>query len=467
MDASHRAPLAHWWSRPCGGREVLGLALPLIVSMSSWTIMNFIDRMFLLWYSEESMAAAMPAGMVHFALICFPWGMAAYVNTFVAQYHGAGHPKRIGPAVWQGARVGLFCIPFFLATIPLAPWVFRLAGHEPSLAHQETLYYQVCTFGAGADVIGAALSAFFTGLGKNRIVMIVDVSAAALNAVLDYLWIFGKFGFPELGIEGAAWATVTALWFRVIVYAVLMMLPRYRRPYRLWSGRRFNGPLMWRLWRYGGPNGMQMLVDIAGFTLFLMLVGRLGKDAMAATTLAFNVNTLAFIPMFGLAIAVSTIVGQQLGRNSPGLAARATWTALWIAALYMGTMALVYVLLPDLLLMGHAAGTSPREFGPLRNVVVVLLRFVAVYCLFDAMNVVFSAALKGAGDTRFILVVSLLMTPAPLLAAWAGMHFAGWGLLWCWLVITVWVSTLGLIYFARFLQGHWRQMRVIEPELLA
>ena len=76
--------------------------------------MNFVDRMFLLWYSEESMAAVMPAGMVHFAMVCFPLGVASYVNTFVAQYHGAGHPHRIGPAVWQGARVGFYCMPLFL-----------------------------------------------------------------------------------------------------------------------------------------------------------------------------------------------------------------------------------------------------------------------------------------------------------------------------------------------------------------
>ena len=120
-----------WWARPCGGRDVLRLAIPLVVSTASWTVMNFIDRMFLLWYSTDAVAAAMPAGMVHFALVCFPLGVASYVNTFVAQYHGAGRPERIGPAVWQGARVGLFCIPLFLALIPLAPWIFRLPDTKP------------------------------------------------------------------------------------------------------------------------------------------------------------------------------------------------------------------------------------------------------------------------------------------------------------------------------------------------
>jgi multidrug resistance protein, MATE family len=159
------------------------------------------------------------------------------------------------------------------------------------------------------------------------------------------------------------------------------------------------------------------------------------------------------------------MVGQQLGRNQPALASRATWTSLWLAAAYMGAMALVYVLLPDLLLKAHAAVTVPSEFDSIRATTILLLRFVAVYCLFDAVNVVFSGALKGAGDTRFIVLTSLLITPLPLLACWLGISHYGGGLRWCWVVVTVWISAMGLIYGARFLQGRWRHMQVIEPEL--
>ncbi|MEN6448939.1 MAG: MATE family efflux transporter [Thermoguttaceae bacterium] len=459
--------LTGWWSRPCGGRDVLRLSVPLVTSMAALTVMTFIDRMFLLWYSEASMAAVLPAGMLHFSLICFPLGIASYVNTFVAQYHGARQPQRIGPAAWQGVRVGLYAMPLFLLLSPIAPWIFQLAGHEPALAAEETLFFQICTFGAGAEITAAALSAIFTGLGATPIVMIVDTTAAVLTGVLDYALIFGHFGLPSLGIEGAGWATVTALWFRVFAYLAVTLTPRYRRTYRLWSDRRFNRPLFARLLKFGVPNGLQLLVDVAGFTLFLLIVGKLGKEQTAATTLAFNVNALAFVPMLGLGVALSTMVGQQLGRNRPDLASRATWTSLWLAGAYMGAMALVYLLLPDVLLMGHALRTPPAEFAQLRSTTVVLLRFVAAYCLFDSMNVVFSGALKGAGDTRFVMAVSLLFMPAPLLAALAGMRFWHGGLLWCWSVITVWVLTMAFIYTARFLQGRWQQMRVIEPELMA
>jgi len=91
----------NWWSRPCGGREVLRLALPLMISAGSWSVMLFVDRMFLFWHSTQAMAAAMPAGVLHFALVCFPLGVAVYVNTFVAQYKGAGRPGRIGVANWN------------------------------------------------------------------------------------------------------------------------------------------------------------------------------------------------------------------------------------------------------------------------------------------------------------------------------------------------------------------------------
>jgi MATE family multidrug resistance protein len=457
----------NWWTRPCGGREVFQLAIPLVISTASWTIMNFIDRMYLLWYSTDAMAAAMPAGMVHFALICFPLGIASYVTTFVAQYHGAGHPERIGSVVWQGARVGLFTFPLYLAMVPLSPWLFRIVGHDANLAGLEALYFQTALFGAAAEIIAASMAAFFTGLGRTRTVMIVDMSAALINVALDYAWIFGRFGLPEAGIEGAAWATVVALWFRVFAYAGWMMLPKYRIPYHIWTGRRFNASLFRRLLRFGGPNGLQMLIEVAGFTLFILLVGNLGADAMAATSLAFNVNMLAFVPMLGLGLALSTIVGKQLGRNNPELATRATWTAFVMAELYMVTMAAIYVFLPDVILWGHAAGTSPEKFAHLRATTIVLLRFIAAYCLFDAMNVIFVGTLKGAGDTRFILTTSVWVTPLPLLATWFGIHYFDGGLMWCWWVVTAWICLLGVIYISRFWQGHWRHMRVIERELLA
>ncbi len=455
-----------WWSRPCGIRDVLVLATPLIVSTLSWTIMNFIDRVFLLWYSLPAMAAAMPAGLLQFTLICFPLGLVSFGNTFVAQYLGAGQNDRIGAAVGQVMRLGLYCVPLFLVFPFFAPYFFALTGHDLEVISLEVIYFQVLMFGAGATVLAAGQATFFTGLGKTRVVMIVDSSSAAVNILLDYAWIFGNFGFAEMGIEGAAWATVVSQWWKVVFYFILMELPRFQKTYCLRRGRAFDLPLIRRLFRYGAPNGLQLFVDVTAITGFVMLIGLLGNDAMIATTMAFNVNSFSFVPIIGLGIAVSTMVGQELGRNRPHFASNAAWSAYAIALVYTGVMGLFYISTPDLFLMGHAAGVESSNFKELRDVTVVLLRFVAFYCLFDATAIVFVSVIKGAGDTRFVLLTTIVTSPMPLLLGFFGVMVMGWGLMWCWIVVTTWVLSLGVIYLTRFLQGRWKTMRVIEPDFI-
>lgn len=453
---------SNWWQAPGGLREVARMALPLIISTASWTLMQFTDRVFLLWHSADAVAAALPAGMLSLAVVCVPLGIAGYVSTFVAQYHGARRPHRIGVAVWQAVGVGVLAVPLVLATNPLAPALFSAAGHPPQIAALETSYYQILSFGAGGMVICSALAGFFTGRGDMRTIMVVDTLAAALNVVLDYCWIFGHAGFPALGMAGAGWATVVATWCRVLVYMALWLRPAFREQYQTLAGCRFDLELFKRLLWFGGPSGLQFLFDVGGFSFYLLLIGQLGSRELAASSLAFNVNGLAFMPVYGISMATSTLVGQRLGENRPDLAARATWTAFALAAGLMLVVAAVYVLAPDWLLTAHRAQGDAVEFAHLRDLTVVLLRFVAFYCLFDAMNMIFASAIKGAGDTRFVLLTTLALAAMPVALAWIGIRFWGLGLYWAWVAVTAWVCLLGLVFLWRFVQGRWRDMRVIE-----
>ncbi len=451
-----------WWKSPGGVREVLNLALPLVISTSSWTLMHFIDRLFLLWYSPDAMAAATPAGMLSFTVECFFLGVATYATTFVAQYYGAGRPERIGVAVWQGVWLSLISAPLLMATIPLAPYFFAAIGHTGSIRALEVEYYQILCCGAGAMVSAAALSSFFTGRGRVRTVAVVDSISAAINIVLDYAWIFGNLGCAEHGLTGAAWATVVALWFRPFAYLAIMFKRQNRVDYGVVTGCRFDWDLFRRLLRFGSPAGVQMLLEVGAFTGFLMLVGRLGALELTATNLAFNINALAFVPMMGVSMAVTTLVGQRLGQNRPDIATRGTWTAFWLASLYMLAIGSAYFFFPQTFLLPHSAKMDPAQFAELSAVTVYLLRFVAAYCLFDTMNIVFVGALKGAGDTRFVLFTTMIMSPIPLTLTWLGTDVFGFGLTFSWCTITFWVIGLGVIYCSRFVQGKWRSMRVIE-----
>ena len=232
----------------------------------------------------------------------------------------------------------------------------------------------------------------------------------------------------------------------MVVFLAIASMPIFRRSYGLWEGCRWDAALMWRLLRFGGPNGLQMFFEIATFTALTFLMGRLGETAMAATTVAFSVNAIAFVPMLGLGIAVSAMVGQQLGANRPELAVRATWTAYRLGLIYTGVMALLFVTIPDGFLMAHAVGRT-SEFEQVAALCRVLMRFVAAYCVIDMAQVVFSSAVKCAGDTRFVLATTAAVAPLPALVGWFGLRAWGWGLIPLWSVLTVYIFVIGLIFF--------------------
>lgn len=451
------------WHRPGGLREVLWLSFPLMVSMASTTVLQVTDRLFLVLYSERAMAAALPAGVLQWTMMSFVFGVAMYVNTFVAQYNGAERPRRIGVAVWQGILLGLLAAPLLLATIPFAPWFFAVAGHAPDVQALESEYFQILMVGSPAQIMAASISAFYTGRGKTRVVMYVNTFAAVLNAVLDYLWIFGYGGFPRWGIAGAAWATVVSYWVVLGIWLALFLQPEFRRVYATWPAKLYDGELFRRLIRFGAAQGLQFAVEVGGFALFLMVVGRLGATELAATGLALNINMLAFMPALGIAIAAETLVGQRIGEKQPDLAARSTWSAFTLALIYSLGIGVAYFFFGDLLLLPHSMNAEdPVAFEPTRQMTVMLLKFVALYCLFDCAYIVFSFAIKGAGDTRFVLKTTFLMSGLPVVAAWIGIEKFGLGIRWSWLVLTVWILSLGMIYLARFLAGYWREMQVIE-----
>lgn len=453
-----------WWSRQAGGREVIVVALPLVISSLSWTVMTFIDRMFLFWVSGSAMAAGFFASVVWFGLFSLPLGVSTYANTFVSQYFGDKQYERIGPSVWQTVWLAALSIPLIAIAIPLAPTIFDIANHGGETMQMEIKYFQILCFGGPGMVAAQALSAFYSGRGETWVVMIVDAAVALVNLVLDYLWIFGYWGFPEMGIEGAGWATVTAFWIKTVIYLVLLMKPHHRLKFNTLGGLKLEPGLFGRIFYYGIPSGMQMFLDVLGFTIFVMLVGSLGDLEAEATTLAFSIATLAFMPIFGFSIAGSVLVGQHIGENRADLAARSTWTTLQITTSYLAVLSLLYIFTPGLFLNGFLSDSekSGVDQDALRTMASNLLCFVAAYNLFDAMQHVFSAALKGAGDTRFIMKVSLVMAITLALVSWLSIEVFEAGIYASWTVITGWVWVLGIAYFVRYIQGKWRKMRVIE-----
>jgi MATE family multidrug resistance protein len=296
-------------------------------------------------------------------------------------------------------------------------------------------------------------------------IMVINSLGMLINIVLDYVLIFGKIGLPGMGIDGAALATVIGFSSISMMYVGNMLWTQRSGVYRLWSGRRFDRELTMRLLRFGLPSGIQQFLDIACWNVFIQLVGGLGTEQLSATGLVFNLNALVFIPLLGLGTAVTVLTGHRIGEGRPLLAVRTTWLAFGLASLYVAAFSGIYLLAPELILRPYGLAEHPE----VRGLVIFLLRFVAIYAFFDAMAVVFNSAIRGAGDTRFALVFSfsmgllLLVLPTCVAARYGPEGFQA-----AWYAVTVFISVLGLGFMARFQQGRWMTMRVIEhtaPEL--
>ena len=294
-------------------------------------------------------------------------------------------------------------------------------------------------------------------------VLVVNVVATAVNCVFDYAWIFGKLGFPAWGVAGAAWSTVTSQVVGAAIFLALILKREHRSTYRTLAGWRLEPALFARFLRFGLPTGLQYSVEIGAFALFMIIVGRIGTIELAASGIAFNLNMIVFMPMLGLGVGVSAVVGRHLGAGRPEAAERTTWSAFWMSLAYMSLCGLLYVGAPSFLLAPYGAGADPQTFPAVARVATVLLRFIALYSIFDMMNVVFAAGLKGAGDTLYPLALTLLLSwGAMLVPAYIACEVLGAGAYVAWTTATAYVILLGLLLLRRFRTGRWKAMRVIE-----
>ena len=454
------------WSKPNGYRQVFAISLPLVASMGSITLMQFTDRIFLANYSVDAIAAALPAGIASFTAIAFFMGVASYTNAFVAQYTGAQALNRVGAAVWQGIYFSLLSSVLLASLYFIADILFDLIGHSPPIRSLEVTYFKILILGAGLVVLSSTMASFYTGRGLTWTVMLVHMAGTVINIPLDFCLINGVGPFPELGIAGAGIATVTAYCIIVAVLSILIFSRANRKKFGTWENRAFDRALFGRLMRYGLPSGIQFFLEIFGFTFFIQMLGRLGDLELAASNIVLSIETLSFMPMVGFHIGNATLVGQAIGRGRPEDGVYATTSALHITMIYMMLVAAAFVLTPEPLLhLFKANYQNDAQYAKIMDLGVILLRFVAVFCFFDALNLIFSGAIKGAGDTRFIMwAIAALSIGVMIAPVYIAIEFLGAGLYTAWTIVTLYVCALGIAFMLRYRHGKWKKMRVIEGQ---
>ncbi|MCX7818215.1 MAG: MATE family efflux transporter [Kiritimatiellae bacterium] len=452
--------------RPAGLLEIARVAAPLAVGTLSLALMQFFDRLFLAGHSDAAIRAALPAGILAFTMMSGLIGLVAYGGTLVAHAHGAGDRRLCARAAGQAVLLALALWPLLWLTRPLGHAILRRSGHGADVLPLELAYFDVLIAGGLGPLLTHAFAGFFSGRGDTRTTMWAHLSSNLLNIGLDWVLIFGRFGLPAMGIHGAAIATVISGFVSAGVLAARFFSPAHLRDYHTHRALRPDLRLLGRLLRFGVPAGLHMWLDLTSFTFFVLLTGRFGAAEHAASNIALAINSLAFMPTLAIGQAATIVVGQYQGRGRPDLARRAGWNALAMAAGYMGAVGLSYVLAPEM----YIAVFTDRGRGAVPHAAVApiarrLLTMLAVWSTGDAADLAIAGALKGAGDTRFVMTFSLLMAYGVFvggLLVIVGVF--GGGLMAAWLWCCVYILVMGVGYIARFLGGRWSSIRVLPHD---
>jgi len=455
------------WFQQRSYQEVSAVCLPLVLSMSAATLMTFTDRIFLANYSLNAISAALPAGITSYLFVTFFGGISGYAGVFIAQYTGRGSHLKVGQVLWQGIYFTLatgICLWLFalFATVPL----FSLAGHPQEVQELEQIYFSILCKGAVLSVATVTLSTFFTGRGLTRPVMLITFLGVIINIPLDYGLIFGYWGLPELGIKGAAIATVTAWLIEVACLTFLIFGVKNNYCFGVFSEYRFNRRLFARLMRFGIPGSLQFTLDILAFTLFILIIGRIGKLELAATNIVISINSLAFMPSMGVSQGISVLVGQALGRKNPGEAGKYVWSAIHLLILYTICIDLLFIFAPEFVLAPFiSAQQNSADQAVVLDLCRKLLQVISAYLLFDALYMVFSGALRGAGDTRFMMkAIALTSLFGFVLPVFIGVQFLKISVVTAWLWVVLFIVLLCCTSGWRYRSGIWKEMLVIENE---
>ncbi len=423
----------------------------------------FTDRTLLYWQSEAAASAAMGAGTLYWSLICLPMGLLGYISTFVSQYRGAERTTRIGAAYQHAMIIAWMFVPIFVLVIVGAREIFAQSGHNTELVNLETSYIRVLLLGGIGVLFYSVQSGLLTGEGRTATVLAIDCCASILNLVLDFVLIFGYGPIPELGVIGAALATSISFWIKIpIAHWIIHRDTKLTTEYGVGTRSPWEFDMFRRLVVYGAPAGLQMLAEAGCFSVIMLQVGKLGELPMAATTLALGLNVLGFVPMIGLGIGVGVLVGQHLTEGRLDLARRTVLCAIGISIAYTGSFALLIGLAPDLMMSVYALGTEPERFELMRPLLSPLLQIIAIYCVLDGLQIVFVGAIKGAGDTWFVLFATFVVSVAAVLVGtWYQAKYGASLMLW-WYVIAGWVLSMGTVFALRYFSGRWEEKRVIE-----
>jgi MATE family multidrug resistance protein len=450
--------------------EILRLAWPTVLAMLSHTLMWTVDTALLGHYSSVDLAASGLGGLITWTAYSLFNNLARINGTFVSQAHGKGDHRAIGDYTWQGIYVAIVCGLLLQIGGFFSHHVLALTGNPPEVIAGAYTYIKWRTLSAVFTQVSFCLMGFFQGRRQVMVPMWAGLVGNGLNVLLDVWLIFGWTGVAlggrtwlavaPMGVEGAAIATSIGTAATCLIQAAVLVGPRlHRQLYRIHVPRRPDLRQLGRVVRIGGPSAFENFVDMSAFTAFSVIIGTTGAAALAANQITIHLLSFVFMPLWGLTVAGSVLVGNWIGAGRPDQSAAYARQVYKVGVYYMVALGLVFLALRGLLFNVFSNDPVVLAMGP------ALVLAIAFFGLPDGLRMISVGVLQGAGDTRFPMLASMAVL-------WGLYVPVSWWLVtqrgaapaeaWAWGAVSY--AIIAVVLLLRFRSGAWQRVRIFGDE---
>ncbi len=436
-------------------RDVLRLALPATAEQVLAMMVGIVDTYLVGHLGATSLAAVGLAAQWTMLAATLFGAISTGSTALIARLVGARDEDMANQVVRQSMLLGLVIgAATTLLGISLAQPALRLLGAASDVAAMGGSYLRLVSCVFLFSTLTFLGNACLRGAGDTRTPMAIMAVVNVVNIVVAWTFINGPFGLPKLGVLGSALGAASGA--VVGGFLVVSTLLRGRGVLRLRLGHlHLDWSLIRRILNVGLPTGVEQILLRVGFMVFASILSGLGTAAYAANQVAINGWSLSFMPGFGFSVAATTLVGQSLGAQRPDLAERRGMTTYWMGALTMTAIGLAFLFFPREIVSFFtndpqviALGTGPlRMAGWLQPI--------------SAASMIFSGALRGAGDTRYPMVatgLSIWLVRLPI--AYVLAHVVGWGLQGAWVGMVADIGVRAAFNYLRFRSGRWKLVKV-------
>ena len=438
-------------------RALTTLGLPLVGSHLAQFAITLTDALMLGRYSIEALAAEVLGGTLFFVLFIVGSGFAFAVMPMVASAQAAGEETQVRRVTrmgcWASVLFGVIVLPLMIWSEP----IFLALKQDPDIAVLAGDYLEITGWAILPAMLVMVLKSYLAALERTQVVFWVTVGAVALNVAVNYLLIFGNFGFPELGVRGAAIASVTvgfASLFVLMIY-VARATPEHAMFQRVW---RPDWSALAQVARLGFPIGLTNLAEVGLFAAATLMMGWLGKLPLAAHGIAIQIASITFMIHLGLSNAATIRAGQAHGRKNLRELRDGAKMALLMSGGAATVAVLVFLTLPEMLIGVFLSSDDPDRAEVVR-IGVVLLAAAALFQLADAAQVMALGLLRGVQDTIIPMLIAavcywIIGVPVSYVMGFTW----GMGGVGVWLGLAIGLALAALCLMARFWGWSGRRM---------